>query len=215
LTFKSALVHAEPEVTVETPTGSPRVSDDPVVLSPTDNLDSMTTELFTSDVSVDTRVVRHEISIDGETGLNWTVGVNFLFNHINSVVAGISMSSVFSPLSATWARGEATGDLTRARSVWVARVRDDTSASKVRPSFGKVTTLTSKVGFVTRDHILWGEDDVVTTFDASSIRKNLRGGESPAGTASGLISDGMHASGPLISRIKGAWDGDVIFQDFS
>merc|ERR1719473_609569 len=108
------------------------------------------------------------------------------------------MSSVLLPSTTSWARGEATGDLTSARGVGIARVGNDTGVGKVIPSLGEISTLTGVVGFVTRDHILWGEDYVVTTFDAGSVGENLRGGESPAGTASGLISNGVHAAWPLV-----------------
>jgi len=61
LLLEAALVHAEPEVTVETPSGTPRVSDDPVrsgtLLTPTDNFDGMSSKFTTSGMSVDTRVI--------------------------------------------------------------------------------------------------------------------------------------------------------------
>jgi len=105
--------------------------------------------------------------------------------------------------------------LAGARGVWVAGVRDDTSIVEVVPSFVEVTTLATVVGRITRDHILWGEDDVVTTFDAGSVREDLRGGESPAGTASGLVPDGVHAAWPLVDGVEAGWEGDEVLEDLS
>jgi len=51
---------------------------------------------------------------------------------------------------------------------------------EIVPSFVEITTVATVVRGVTRDHILWGEDDVVTTFDASSVGEDFRGRESPA-----------------------------------
>jgi hypothetical protein len=87
--------------------------------------------------------------------------------------------------------------------------------SEVVPSFVEITTLATVVGFVTRDHILWGKDDVVTTFDAGSVGEDLRGGESPAGTASGLISNGVHAAWPLVDSVEVVWEGDEVSEDLS
>jgi hypothetical protein len=86
---------------------------------------------------------------------------------------------------------------------------------EIVPSFVKVSTLATVVSSITRDHVLWGEDDVVTTTDASSVRKNLGSGESPAGTASGLISDGVHARWPLVDGVEAGWEGDEVFENFS
>jgi len=219
LLLETALVHSHPEVTVETPTGTPRVSDDPVrsgsSLSPTDNFDGVTTELTTSSVDVDTRMIRHEVRVDDETGLDWTVGVNLLFDCGDISEGAVSLSVVFLPGTRSGARSSAGTSVTRSRGVWVASVRDDTSSSEVVPSFVEVTTLATVVRGVTRDHILWGKDDIVTTFDAGSVGEDLRGGESPAGTASSLVSDGVHAAWPLVDGVESSWEGDEVFEDLS
>ena len=99
--------------------------------------------------------------------------------------------------------------------VWVTGIRDNTSGVEVVPSFVEVTTLATVVRSITRDHILWGEDDVVTTFDASSVGENFGGGESPTGTASGLVSDGVHAAWPLVKSGEGVWKSDELSEDLS
>lgn len=219
LLFERALVHAHPEVTVETPTGTPRVGDNPVwsgtALSPTDNLDGVTTELTTSGVDVDTGVIGHEVGVDDETGLDWTVGVDFLLDGSNISEGAVMLGVVFLPGTRSSARASAGTSVTRTGGVWVASVGDDTSRLEVVPGFVKVTTLATVVRGITRDHILWGEDDVVTTFDASSVGENLGGGESPAGTASGLISNGVHAAWPLVDGVEAGWESDEVFDGFS
>jgi len=124
------------------------------------------------------------------------------------------MGSVLLPGTTAWAGSVTTGDLASSRGVWVASVWDDTGVGKVIPSLREITTLTGIVGFVTRDHILWGEDNVVTTLDTGSVGKNLRGRESPAGATPLLIPDVVHASAPLIPGVEGVGKGDVILDDF-
>jgi hypothetical protein len=101
LLLEAALVHSHPEVTVETPTGTPRVSDDPVrsgtSSTPTDNLDGVTTELTTGSVDVDTGVIGHEVSIDDETSLDWTVGVDLLLDGVDISEGAVSLGVVFLP----------------------------------------------------------------------------------------------------------------------
>jgi len=217
LSFEVALVHSHPEVTVETPTGTPRVSDDPVwsgtSSTPTDNLDGVTTELTTGGVDVDTRVIGHEVSIDDETGLDWTVGVDLLLDGVDISEGAVSFGVILLPGTRSGARASASTSASRAGGVWVASVRDDTSGGEVVPSLVEVTTLATVVGSVTGDHVLWGEDNVVTTFDAGSIGEDLRGGESPAGTTSGLVSDGVDARWPLVLGVEGVWESDEVSQD--
>jgi len=219
LLLELALVHAHPEVTVETPTGTPRVSDNPVRSgtshSPTDDLDSVTTEFSTGSMYVDTGVIGHEVGVDDETSLDWTVGVDLLLDSVNSSKGAVSLGVVFLPSTRTGARASARSLLSRTRGVWVASVSDDTSLVKVVPGFVEVTTLATVVGAIARDHILWGKDSVVTTFDAGSVREDLRGGESPAGTASSLVSDGVHAAWPLVDGIEAGWESDEVSESLS
>jgi hypothetical protein len=219
LLLEAALVHTHPEVTVETPTGTPRVGDDPVrsgtLLTPSKDLDGMTTELVTRGMFVDTRSIGHEVRVDDETGLDGTVGVDFLLDRRNISEGAVLTSFVLLISTGSSARSFASTSVSTTGSVRITGIRDDTSSLEVLPGLVEVTTLTSHVGAVTGDHVLWGEDDVVTTFDAGSVGENLRGGESPAGTTSLLVSDGMHAAWPLVDGVERGWDGDVIFQDLS
>jgi hypothetical protein len=73
---------------------------------------------------------------------------------------------------------------------------------KIVPGFVKITTVATVVGGIAGDHVLWGEDNVVTTFDTGSVGENFGGGESPAGTTSLLISDGVHAAWPLVNSVE-------------
>jgi len=219
LLLELALVHAHPEVTVETPRGTPRVSNNPVGSgtshSPADDLDGVTTESVSSSVDVDTGVVGHEVGVDEETSLDWTVGVDLLLDGLDVSEGAVSVGVVFLPGTRSGARAVARTLRTRTRGVWVASVSNDTSLVEVVPSLVEVTTLATVVGAITRDHILWGEDNVVTTFDAGSVREDLRGGESPAGTASGLVSDGVDARWPLVDGVEAGWESDEILNDLS
>jgi len=146
--------------------------------------------------------------------LDWTVGVDFLLDRVHVSEGAVRTGVVFLPGTRSSARSSACTFVSRSRGVWVASVGDNTSLMEIVPSFVKVTTLATVVSSITRDHILWGEDDVVTTTDASSVRKNFGGGESPAGTASGLISDGVHARWPLVDGVEAGWESDEVSEDF-
>jgi len=118
-------------------------------LTPTNDLDGVTTELTTSSVDVDTRMVGHEVGVDGETGLDWTVSVDFLFDSIDVSKGTVPLGLVLSPSTRTGARASAGSDLASAGGVWVAGVGDDTSAGEVVPSLVEVTTLAAVVGSIT------------------------------------------------------------------
>jgi hypothetical protein len=160
-------------------------------------------------------VIGHKVRVDDETSLDWTVGVDLLLDGVDISEGAVSLGVVFLPGTRSGARASAGSSVAASRGVWVASVRDDTRGVEVVPSLVEITTLATVVGGITRDHILWGKDDVVTTFDASSVRKNLRGGESPAGTASGLISNGVHARWPLVNGVESGWESDVVSEDLS
>jgi len=147
-------------------------------------------------------VIRHEVGVDDETSLDWTVSVDFLLDGVDISEGRVSLSMIFLPLTRTGTRGSAGTSVSSTSGVWVTGVRDDTSGSEVVPGLVEVTTLATVVLSITRDHILWGKDDIVTTFDASSVGENFRGGESPAGTASGLVSNGVHAAWPLVDGVE-------------
>jgi len=147
--LEAALVHSHPEVTVETPTGTPRVGNNPVrsgtSLSPTDNLDGVTTELTTSGVDIDTRVIGHKVRVDDETSLDWTVGVDLLLDGGDISEGAVSLGVVFLPRTRSGARASAGSSVATARGVWVASVRDDTRGVEVVPSLVEVTTLATVV----------------------------------------------------------------------
>lgn len=166
-------------------------------------------------MDVDTGVIGHEVSIDDETSLDWTVGVDLLLDGVNISEGAVSLGVIFLPSTRTGARASAGTSVSRAGGVWVTGVSDDTGVVEIVPGLVEVTTLATVVGSIARDHILWGEDDVVTTFDASSVGENLGGGESPAGTASGLISNGVHAAWPLVDGVEAGWESDEVFDGFS
>ena len=99
------------------------------------------------------------------------------------------------------------------RGVRIAFVSNNTFVFEVHPGVLEGTTLASVVSVVAGDHVLWGENDVVATFDASSVGENFRGGESPAGTASGLVSDGVDTVGPLGSGVERSGESDEVSKD--
>jgi hypothetical protein len=76
-TVDTALAESDSEETVFTPSWAPRVGNDPVVgtifVTPTDDLDGMTTEDRSTLVGIDTTSVGHEIRVDGETSFDGAV----------------------------------------------------------------------------------------------------------------------------------------------
>lgn len=69
----TALIESDSEETVFSPLGAPRVGDDPVVNTISDDFDGMSTKLLSSGVVIDSLLVVHEIFVNGETSLNWAI----------------------------------------------------------------------------------------------------------------------------------------------
>jgi hypothetical protein len=213
-TVNTALAESDSEETVFTPRSTPRVGDDPEVgaifVTPTDDLDGMTTESRSTLVSVDTTRVGHEILVDGETSFNGAVlldvgldrgGVRELDDgSLNSVV--VLDGSTIITLSEVLALD---GLSTVVRSIREAAVSDETIADDEIPGEQRNTTVASVVqDVVAREEVLGREDNIDATVggNAESVGEDFRGSESPAGSAVTLISNGVDTSGPLFRGIE-------------
>lgn len=66
---------------------------------------------------------------------------------------------------------------------------------------------------VAGDEVLRGEHhiDAAAGLDSEAVGKHLRGGESPARTAAGLVTDGVDVLGPLLTGVKRG--GDIVHVD--
>jgi len=219
-TVDTALAESDSEETVFTPIRTPRVGNNPevgtVFVTPTDDLDGMTTESFTALVSVDTTSVRHEVLVDSETSFNRAVlldvgldggGVRELDDgSLNSVV--VLNSRTISALSEVLALD---GLSTVVRSIGEAAVGDETITDDEPPGEQGDTTVASVIqDVVAREEVLGREDDIDATVggNAESVGEDFRGSESPAGSAVALISDGVDTSGPLFRGVEVS--GDVL-----
>jgi len=77
----SALSPGDSEESTFSPLGSPGVSTEPVVesvfLTPTEDLDGVSTSHSTGGVLIDSTFVLEEILIDGESSFHWSVAEDF------------------------------------------------------------------------------------------------------------------------------------------
>jgi hypothetical protein len=216
----TAFTESDSEETVFTPSWAPRVGDDPVVgtifVTPTDDLDGMTTESRSTLVSIDTTSIRHEILVDGETSFDGSVledvgldggGVRELHNRsLNSVVVldGGTISTLGEVLALD-------GLSTVGRSVWEAAISDETVADDEPPGEEGNTTVASVVhDVVAREEVLGRKDDVDARVggNAESVGEDFRSSEGPATSAVTLISDGVDTSGPLCRGVERG--GDIL-----
>jgi len=75
--INTALTPCNLEETVQTPSWAPRVSNKPIVgaifITPTNDLDGMTTQSAAASMSVDTTSVVHEVLVDSESSFDRTI----------------------------------------------------------------------------------------------------------------------------------------------
>jgi len=135
----STLAEGDQEVAVKTPFRTPGVGDDPVVgsvfVAPTDDLDSVTAQQFTTLVSVDTILVVHEIFIDLHTSVNGTefhdVGLNGL--RVGQDSDSASLSVVLLEGVTVFALADARGDGTVSGDIGEAGVFNNTGGLQELP----------------------------------------------------------------------------------
>jgi hypothetical protein len=82
----TAVSNFDLEETFKSPLCSPRVSTEPVVhsafITPTEDLNSVTSSESSSSVMVDSALIVEEVLIDIKSGFHWAVGEDFSFNLI-------------------------------------------------------------------------------------------------------------------------------------
>jgi hypothetical protein len=178
------------EESVDTPGGVPGVSNNPVVggsfLTPTNDLDGMTTEEGSRSVLIDTTLVVHEIFVDGESSFNRAVldnvGLDSLgIGELDDGGLGGSISGGGLSISAS-REGVALGDSSVVRSIWPAGFSDESLSGNVQPGQRWVSTVASVVEGIARDEGLGSKDEVGGSVggNAESVRKDFRSSESPA-----------------------------------
>ena len=126
-------------------------------MTPTDDLDGVTTSLRASLVVVNTALVAEEILIDGEGAFHGAVVVELILDARDGegVNNGAGLALVFQPgLARAGAGVSADTRVTGAGGVWPAVIRDDTSVGEVRPNVVEVTTIATVVVGIARDGVL-------------------------------------------------------------
>jgi len=216
----TAFAESDSEETVFTPRSAPRVGNDPVVgtvfVTPTDDLDGVTTESRSGLMSVDTTRIRHEILVDGEASFDGSVledagldgsGIRELNNGSLSgvvVLEGRAISALGNILALD-------GLSAVVRSIGEAAVSEETITDEEPPGEQGDTTVATVVhDVVAGEEVLGGEDDIDGSVggDAESVGEDFRGSEGPAASAVTLISDGVDTSGPLFRGVE--ISGDVL-----
>jgi hypothetical protein len=199
---------------------SPWVSTEPVVqltsciITPTEDLDGVTTSNSSGDVVIDTWFVVEEVVVDGEGTFNWTVGVDFTLDGGNTQWVDNRSGGTFvlgewftvdTFFSTSWS-------IAIASSVWEASIGDDSGLFNVCPGLVEVATIATHIGRIARDHIFWGEDnvDLATWLNGKSVWEGFWWTEGPAWTAFLLVSDWVDETIPfrISAGIKVGWDLD-------
>lgn len=224
LVLNTAVVLASQDLeeTIVTPILVPGVGNEPVgstvLNTPAEKLDSVTAEVVTSDVLVDTRLVGHEILVDGEGDFHGTIDHKILLDILDSLgrvgllelVLIILVGNGITLLALGDALGSGLGLAARlvlALAVVVAlgegvavapllaavlTTGRDTSALKVHPGVGEETTVATEAARgAAGQEILGGETLLVLALggDAETVGSGLSSTEGPAGTAGGLVAN--------------------------
>ena len=216
LVLNAALSLLDLEESLHSPWWAPWVSAEPVgstVLNTvTEDLDGVTTGNIGGGWGVDSWLIVEEVSVDGESTFNWTVGNDLRLDLLNTLrlsdwtvdarvlLLGWTVNALW---SASWGVAWTSG-------VWEAAICDNSVLVEEFPSHIHVTTIATVVVGVTADQVFWWEDNVDWTVwgNGESVGESLGGTESPAGTALLLISDGVDLASPLLSGIEVVWGGD-------
>ncbi len=87
LAVNSTFSKCDSKGSIVTPSLIPRIVHDPMILTPTYNLYGMSTESFTTGMSVNTTLVSHKIFINCKSSSNGSIGQNVLLDLINACQA--------------------------------------------------------------------------------------------------------------------------------
>ena len=201
------------------PAGSPAVGKEPVVLArvdtPSDKLNTVTTEVASAFSSVDSLRMKGEIGvevvIDGEASLERTIVVQLSLDLIDisrkrlerSSIVGDRLSGPAVALAGVASR-RSSGTRVVGSTSALAQVSagSATSVDQVVPRSLGVSTTTSISRALKNG--LRGDNSRARGFpsDTHAVGKRLNTAEVPARTALFLIEDGVDAAGPLGAGIK-------------
>lgn len=193
----------------------------------------MSSKVLSSLVDVDSRGVLVEISIDGESGLNWSVGHDLGLdgsdvgsNGVGTLsleqdaVVWLSSVSGDAVAGASWGGGLLGWAVKSARGqeVWLAPSgisisisSDDTGVNPVSPSLNGVSSSASvSAGSAAGKDVLHGVSVVggLVGTNTNSVSDSLSSTESPARSAVSLVSDltNRGAVWPLLLGGEAGWD---------
>lgn len=189
----AGLLGGDLDVALVAPRSTPRVSDDVVVLASlgaiADSGDGVVEVGTARGIIEDTRGVHledHSVGLDGDGGGGLGDGSLKLVLRVGGDVGvGGNLDLL---LGGDGLAG--TGD-TRAGGVRVVRLELLRVLLKVVEGVGLPATVATIGGLVARDNLLLGEGEELAGLEEVSTLDGAGGGEGPAGTASGLVLDGV------------------------
>ena len=85
LAINTAFSEGDSEITLVTPGFIPAVGNDPMVSSPSNNFNGMTSQGFSAGISVDARLIVYEIFVNSKGGSHRSVLLNIGFDSINAI----------------------------------------------------------------------------------------------------------------------------------
>jgi len=190
LGLNSDLSKSNSGMTSLTPCLSPGVIDDPVtdsiLDSPTNDLDSVPSDVRTPSLLVDTSFVGHEVRIYLHGSFDWTVGVDFLlhrcnpFEDLGATLFGVVLTHGYTILALI--EGITSWDHEVLGSVWEAALGDGTVIFQESPGILQVTSIATLVACVAGNLVLRTKNNVgsFVRCDAETVAQNFCSGDGPA-----------------------------------
>lgn len=210
--FDTAFVDTslDSEGTLVTPRSVPRVNDSPVrnvvFNTPTNHLDGMTTEFFTSVMNIDTAGVGKEIFVHGESDFNGSIGHDVGLDSRHRLGNRVSLGTLVDVLSVGGsvggvgiARLNASGGSTVTRASRQGRVRAVVSAGgegvSLAPVGGVVEITSDQTSFDVVVHGSHGVTTVATVTAGLATSEHVSSGESDVLTGVDAVSVGEGLDG--------------------
>jgi hypothetical protein len=169
-------------VTLLTPSSTPGILKEPIgktiLNTPPEEEDSVSTLLVARLVLIDTRLIVHEIGVNGEAEIDGTVGHQLLLDVIDIVSLSLGVlptNDGRSILALRWASGNATGS----RNIREALISGDTVGGNPCSRGGSRTTVAPSIILVARNEILWGHHSLGATLDGEPAADGFGLSESP------------------------------------
>ena len=211
--FNTAFIGAttDTEVARFTPVVTPGVLDEPVwntaFSTPAAEHDSVTTEVVTPDIVVDTRGVGIEIGEDIEGNFIGTVGVAFGLHEGGEDLREGGGLGTDDGRAVDAGRGASRGGA-EVGGIWDASLSGDTLVLHGSPGEDSGATVAAEIEGIASNEILRRHVTETAAIDSETVASGLSNGESPARAARALVTDSEPSGSPLGTSIESV--GEIV-----